>query len=243
MKKISTIIAIFLTTISAFAEPMESSRKVRSYQGKLSISTITNEPFRILIDGNAVNNKIIDGDCLINDISAGYHSIKIYRQKKYGYNNDSWRNKNMQVIYAGNIYIKPQYHVDIIINRFGKAFIDEKQMNEDYNNDKDDYGWDNNNNNQQMNNSSFEQFKNIISKENFDNTRLTIAKQTINDNYFSTAQVKEIIQLFSFESNKLDIAKYSYKNTIDQNNYFLLNDAFVYSSSKEELSKFIQGNR
>lgn len=247
MKKFFTLIAVLSVTFSLFAQPEETSRRANIYQGKLSVSTISNYPVKVLIDGNNYNGRSNDDGLMINDIRSGYHSIKVYRQKKNKYTNDRWEKKNMQLIYEGNIYVKPRYHVDVTINRFGKAFIDERLMNDSYYDDGDDRenrGWDNNdNNNQQMSSRSFDQFKQVIRNESFDNTRLTLAKQTIASNYFSAAQVKEIVGLFSFENSKLDIAKYSYKYTLDKNNYFLLNDAFSYSSSKEELARYIQGYR
>ena len=242
-----TLITAFLSMLSSFAQPNETMRRPYNYQGRLSVNTVTNDPVKILVDGNNYNSKGNEDEMSVNDIRPGYHSIKVYQQKKNKRNN-GWRsNRNMQLIYEGNIYVKPQYHVDIIINRFGKAFIDERQMNAGYYDDNDDDGhggWGNNDNNMQpMNSRSFEQFKQVIRNESFDNTRLVVAKQTISSNYFSAAQVKEIVELFSFENSKLDIAKYSYKYTIDKNNYFLLNDAFAYSSSKEELARFIQAYR
>lgn len=249
MKTFFTFIMVLLTTLSSFAQPNETSRRPYNYRGKLSISTIINEPVKVLIDGNCYNSNASDDMIMVNDIRAGYHSVKIYRQKKYRHtnNNDGQFNRNAQLIYEGNLYVKPQYHVDVVINRFGKAFIDERQMDAGYydENDEEHGGWDNNNDNsmQAMSSRVFEQFKQVIRNESFDNTRLVTAKQTIAANYFSSAQVKEIVELFSFENSKLDISKYSYKYTVDKNNYFILNDAFAYSSSKEELARFIQEYR
>jgi len=247
MKKFFTLIAVLSTTFSLFAQTDETYKKGNNYLGRLSVSTVTNYPVKVSIDGNIYNGKISDDGLMVNDIKAGYHSIKVYRQKKLRYANDNWANRNIQLIYEGNIYVKPQYHVDVTINRFGKAFIDEQRMNAGYYDDTDNNGhggWgDDNNYNQQMNSRSFDQFKQVIRNESFDNTRLTLAKQTIASNYFSAAQVKELVGLFSFENSKLDIAKYSYKYTLDKNNYFVLNDAFSYSSSKEELARYIQGYR
>ena len=249
MKTFFTFIMVLLTTLPSFAQPNETSRRPYNYRGKLSISTIINEPVKVLIDGNCYNSNASDDVIMINDIRAGYHSVKIYRQKKYRHNNnnDGQFSRNAQLIYEGNLYVKPQYHVDVVINRFGKAFVDERQMDAGYydENDEGHGGWDNNSNNsmQPMNSRVFEQFKQVTRNESFDNTRLVTAKQTIAANYLSSAQVKEIVELFSFENSKLDIAKYSYKYTVDKNNYFILNDAFAYSSSKEELARFIQEYR
>ena len=42
---------------------------------------------------------------------------------------------------------------------------------------------------------------------------------------------------------RLDIAEYLYKYTVDKNNYVTVYDAFSYSSSRDELSRFIQQYR
>ena len=117
--------------------------------------------------------------------------------------------------------------------------------NRDYRNSNDGQYNNNNNqyNNQGMNAQSFEQFKQSLHNEFFDNTKLTIAKQTISSNYFTSQQVKEIVQQFNYENSKLDIAKYAYQYTLDKGAYFLVNDALGYSSSKDELNAYVQSKR
>ncbi len=249
MKIIFTLLSVLLTIFSSFAQPDETYKRVNNYQGKLTVSTTTFETVRVLIDGNDYNSKGNDNEFVINDIRPGYHTVKVFRKKKSRNNYDGKFNRNLQMIYSGNIYVKPQCHVDIVINRFGKAFTDERRMDAGYydeNVENDDHGgWGNNNDNymQPMNSRTFDQFKQVLRNESFDNTRLVVAKQTIATNYFSSAQVKEIVLLFSFENSKLEIAKYCYQYTVDKNNYFILNDAFSYSSSKEELARFMLANR
>lgn len=246
MKQFFTLISAMLLTISLFAQSDESARRSSYSYSKLSITTMSNTPVKVVIDGISYNKRGNDNDLLINDIKPGNHSIKIYQQKNFRSGNGNRVNNNMQLIYERNLYVKARYHIDISINRFGRAFIDEKQMNDTYyatydDNDYNDTGWDNNQNySTTMNSRSFDQFKETLRNESFDNSKLVLAKQTIASNYFSAAQVKELVQLFSYENSKLDIAKYSYKYTVDKNNYFTINDAFSYSSSKEELARFIQ---
>ena len=115
--------------------------------------------------------------------------------------------------------------------------------NRDYRNNNNGQYNNNQYNNQGMNAQSFEQFKQSLHNEFFDNTKLAIAKQTIASNYFTSHQVKEIVQQFNYENSKLDIAKYAYQYTLDKGSYYLVNDAFGYSSSKEELSAYVQSKR
>ncbi len=248
MKQIFTLITVLITAFSANAQSDENTRHPYKYQGVLSVSYVINDRVWILVDGSYYNAKENDDEMMTNYIRPGYHSIKVYRQKRAG-NNIEWiQGRKKQLVYEGNIFVKPGYHVDLLINRFGKVFIDERQLNTGYyegHHNEWQPGWDSPDDHsiQPMNSHGFEQFKQVIINERFENTKLVLAKQTISSNYFSSAQVKEIMQLFSFENNKLDIAEYSYKYTLDKKNYFILNDAFTFSGSKEELARFIKAYR
>ena len=244
MKKTFTLLATMVLSLSLFAYYGQS---------KLSVSSTGNANIRVMVDGNkykASNNQV-----MISNLSEGYHAIKVY-QLKYNRNDNrvfgvNVSNNNYQLVYSGNVYLKPQYHLDILINRFGKAFTDEQPINAGYYDGEDDDWGDNNNNNnwnngnggynnQAMDARAFDQFKQTLKNESFDATKQTIAKQVISTNFFTSTQVREIIQQFNFENSKLEIAKYAYKYTIDKGSYFLLNDAFNFSSSKDELMRYIQ---
>ena len=69
---------------------------------------------------------------------------------------------------------------------------------------------------------------------------MAVARQIIDQNNFTSDQVKYLMQLFSFENNRLDIAKFAYRNTVDQRNYFVVYDALSHSNSKEQLADFIR---
>jgi len=129
--------------------------------------------------------------------------------------------------------------------------------NRDYNDDDDrnnrdnrDYKDDRNNDpryddnySRAMNNIDFTQAKESLRREWFENTRLETAKQIIDQNYFTSQQIKEMVLLFTFENNRLDIAKYAYGKTVDKGNYFIMNDAFTINSNKEKLSEYIREYR
>lgn len=87
----------------------------------------------------------------------------------------------------------------------------------------------------------FAEIKESIKKQNFNNTQLTITKQILSSKEcFTALQIREMVALFSFESSKLEIAKYAYDYCIDTNNYYLINDAFSFSSSVDDLAKYIK---
>lgn len=248
MKYTFTLLITLLLSVAMYAYPKQPT---------VTVSTVGNNAITVMIDGKqyrASSNYVT-----INDLAAGYHVIKIYQQTNGRRNN---RVQNPQMIYNNRLLVKPRYDVDIIVSRFGKVFIDEQLNNDDDNrwsndnsnwNDRDNNwnnnnDWNNNNNDrysnyQPINNRDFEQLKQTIKSEAFNDTKQSVAKQMITNNYFSSAQVKEIVQLFNFENSKLDIAKYAYKYTVDKNNYYNLLDAFAFNSSKNELLQYIQDNK
>ncbi|MBU0763999.1 MAG: DUF4476 domain-containing protein [Bacteroidetes bacterium] len=85
--------------------------------------------------------------------------------------------------------------------------------------------------------------KQSIRSKDFEDSKLTIAKQIINAKCLTTLQVKEIMLLFDFEDTRLQFAKYAYGYTYDLSNYYLLNDAFEFESSIDELNDYINGGQ
>jgi len=85
----------------------------------------------------------------------------------------------------------------------------------------------------------FQNARNTISSKSFDDSKLAIAKQIINSNCLTSAQVKDLMILLDFESSKLDFAKYCYGYTYDLGNYYIVNDAFDFDSSADELNEYI----
>ena len=81
--------------------------------------------------------------------------------------------------------------------------------------------------------------KKMVSKETFEDDKLTLAKQAIPGANMTAAQLANIARVFSFENTKLEFLKFAYPFCIDPNKYFLVNDVFSFSSSKDELRRYI----
>lgn len=91
-----------------------------------------------------------------------------------------------------------------------------------------------------MSSSEFTNVKGSISSKSFEDSKMTIAKQTARDRCFSVEQVKGIMGLFSFEESKLEFAKFAYDHTHDIGNYFMVNDAFTFETSIDDLNEYIR---
>ncbi len=92
-----------------------------------------------------------------------------------------------------------------------------------------------------MDENQFASAYNSVASKDFDDSKLIIAKQIIGANCLTCNQVKEMMLLLDFEDNRLDLAKFAYGYTYDIGNYYILNDAFDFESTIEELDEYING--
>jgi hypothetical protein len=219
--------------------------------GKLTITVPSSNNVQVYVDGRVYqdnnNNTIV-----LNNIQAGNHSITIYKNNRgnavnKGRDNRRNNNRNDQrdVLYNSNVYVRQSYHVDVMINRFGKALVDERAINNSYGDDDD--GWyDNdyrnggyNNGNGNYNNDyhqavSDNEFNQVLQKIRAQWIgKLSTAKDEVNGHYFNTSQIRQVLELFSSENDKLELAKLAYKNVVDKQSFRQLYDLFSYRSQTE----------
>jgi Domain of unknown function (DUF4476) len=259
MKRIFTLITFLTIAFSASAQwPQSSSSTGLFGQTRFSVTSMSNTPIRVMIDGRWLQDQ--NNEIRLSNLTPGSHRVQIYSMNRSNRRdrdnrNRGYNNRNGDLIYNVNLSIRPGVHTDIVINRFGKVFVDEQTIDfrndDNWNNDNrwdndnrwNNDGWNNNRQGQVMDNNRFMQFKQMVQREGFDDNKLNIIKSTLPNNLISSTQVKELVQLMSFEQNKLELAKYAYRYTADRNNYFIVNDAFSFGSSKTDLSHFILNYR
>ncbi len=92
-----------------------------------------------------------------------------------------------------------------------------------------------------MKNDDFKDLKSSVNNRNFESYNSSKIKTAIDNNYFTSEQVFELLRYFTFEDTKLDIAKYSYKKVCDTKNFYKVYDAFDFESSVTELKNYISG--
>lgn len=251
MKTIFTLLLATIFTTSAFAYD----------EGRITITVSTPTDVQVMIDNRSY--RLNDNSLVLNNVRAGQHTIQVYRTRNNNRNAGNNRNRNNRndVLYSSTIYVKANYDVDIMINRFGKALVDERDLrysndgygnygtnnggygngngNGDYGTNNGNYG--NNNYNRPLSDYDFNQLLQKIRGQWMG--KQSTAKDAINSNYFTTLQVKQILQIFSSENDKLELAKLAYRNTVDQRSYSQLYDVFAYQSSRDELDQYIRNNR
>ncbi len=90
----------------------------------------------------------------------------------------------------------------------------------------------------QMPGTDFSQYLNAIAAESFSSNKMEVAMQE--GICLSTVQIRSVMDKLGFENDKLEFAKWAYAHCSDQNNYFMINSGFSYSSSKTELSQYMK---
>lgn len=241
MKTTSTLLMAIFISMASFAVPAQS---------KLSITVIGHQNIQILVDNNRYEGE--ENSIVLNNLRPGSHTIKVYSN---GQKRTIWGRRNSsQLIYSSTVYVRPGYLTSVRIDRYGKAQVDERAIgsnrrNDDWNddrygnrNDRKNRGYENRDNykGRAVNEQTFSSLMQTLRREYSENSRVVLAKQIIDRNYFTTSQVKYMLQLFPFEHHKLDLAKYAYRNTTDQRNYYSLFDVFTYNNSKDELEDYIR---
>lgn len=238
MKTTSTLLMAIFISLASFAAPVQS---------KLSITVVGNKNVEIMVDNNRYQSN--DNSVVINSLQPGSHTIKVYNMKRNQRRN-AWGN-NTQLLYSSTVYVRPGYFVGITIDRNGRATFTETAIRSDRRNNDWDDRYDRNDrydrkddrdnySRRPVSEQSFSSIVQTLRREYSENSRLLLAKQIIDRNYFSSDQVKYLMQLFSFENNRLELAKSAYRYTTDQRNYFVVYDALSYSNSKEQLADYIR---
>lgn len=229
MKRIFTFLFASILFISKASAQDEARGRGNYRNTKFTLTVLNNGSFRVVIDGRSYNLNVNDDELSLTNLQPGNHSIAVYSGNR-------GRSSRERSVYQGQFYLRDQYHFDMVINRFGKAFTDEQYLG--YNGNTNYPGTQYNY--REMSAADFAQLKQTLTSESFDATRLQIATQAANANYFSVAQVKQIMQLFSYEENKLSIAKSLYTRTVDKQNYYSVAEVFSFSTTKEQLMDFLR---
>jgi hypothetical protein len=86
----------------------------------------------------------------------------------------------------------------------------------------------------------FNDLTNVVAARSFESSKMSVIKAAMQENYFSTEQVKTLLSMFAFDSNRLELAKYAYAKTIDNNRYYKIYDVFSFESSISDLEDFIR---
>ncbi|KPE50792.1 DUF4476 domain-containing protein [Chryseobacterium indologenes] len=97
-----------------------------------------------------------------------------------------------------------------------------------------------NNSGNVMDSNTFRQFFDMLQRNaRFDDNKIAMINQQMNNSLFTSAQIRDLVKFISFDKNRLSLAKSMYRKCVDKNKYFLVYDAFDFENSRKELMEYI----
>jgi len=94
---------------------------------------------------------------------------------------------------------------------------------------------------QPCSNAEFMRIKALVKDQKFEKDRMNVALQAVRGNMLTADQIADLARLFPFESDRLQFLKAAYDNCFDKNNYYVVFQTLDFSSSKDELTRYLQG--
>lgn len=257
MKKISTLSFGFLFSLASFAAVAPS---------RLTVSAEGNTNIKVTVDGNRFDQQEMGNSVIFDNLQPGYHSVNVYQlaDRRFGMFGRR-RGDDYRLVYSSTVNIRPLFATSILVDRFGRAQLNEEPMRGRYdsrgwNGDDrrdgrdNDHTWDRDRDrqndygrnggydygyNRAISNEDFFAAERVMNRET-DNGRLLYGKSIVNVNYLTAEQVKELARFFSFDNYRLDFVKYAYSKTIDKANFSVVCNAFASSDGRNQLMDFIR---
>ena len=196
-----------------------------AYSQSLRVTFNGNRDFQLLVDGTAYNSgNYLNNDVVVNNLS-GQHSISIYRINKNG------RSKRL---YSSNVNLASNQEVHLTVNNNGSIEREDNSSNAAYGS-----GYRN-----QMSESSFNEVYRNVNNQWGQSAKLSAARDVFNTNtyYFSTDQVRQIIELLNSEASRLELLKLSYNNVVDPANFYQLYNLLRSQASRDELDNYVRSS-
>ena len=212
-----------------------------SLAGTVMITLNGNKHYEVVVNGksyftNAYNISTTNANkstITIHDLQNGQHSIQVYR-----INNNNKRN-NGQPLYSSVFTLRPEYDVRININgNNGRVRINETRNRNNGSNPDDTYKT-------PMSDADFNVVYNSVRTKWFQSAKVTSLQDAFNKtgNYFTTYQIRQLLQLIKNENSRLELAKLSYKTVTDPRNFSQVYDLFTIQTNRDELDKYVKSYR
>lgn len=197
--------------------------------------------FSVSVDGRLYPNPVKHFS--LASIQPGMHRIELFTEVRQGYQ------INRQRIYAGDVQIEAGALVTAVVDQMGRFYVKSVKYLPAYTSPVYEpypaypqfpaYPACAVPGPMPMQSQAFNQLLTVIDNQWFESGKLQVAQQALSANYFTTAQVVDMMERFWFEETKLALAKEAYTRVVDPQVYFMVNDVFWFSSSVDELNQYL----
>jgi hypothetical protein len=216
MKKLSILIVSLLTAFAVFSQQSRST---------VTITVIGNKNLQISVDArdlSLTSGKTSGTQTTIvsNNLEMGQHNLLVTRTNLY-----SNSTERISTIFV----LRLRYDMLIKVNGNGSLeLIETKKIGIS-------------DNQVPMSNTDFNNLLRNVRYQRSVNARRTVITNAFNEtnNYFTTYQVSQLLQLVTSESYRLQLAKLSYRSITDRNNFNQIYKLLNSQASKNELEDYV----
>lgn len=229
-----TLVFVITTAVSAFARHDERS--------VLQIRLSDHSPLVVSIDSRYYDK--YGRTITIGNLPKGWHELRVYEYLEY-----KKGGARAKLLYTGRIRIAAgtvtKCIVDVETNRMRintmdmeDAYLDYDQpQTTDNNEPHTDRPYANSN---VLNNEDLKELEARVEERITDTDKLKLMKSVLEQRTYYSVQVRTMLNWLAFESSRVDFAKWSYERVLDKQDYWKLEDAFTFSSSKDEFNEHIR---
>ena len=121
MKTIFTLLTSMIMGVAVLAAPVKPDARAK---GMLVIKSLDQGDIRVIVDGKRFEPRY--SSMALNNVSAGVHNVKIYRQRNTGFFNIF--GNRYEVVFNKSVMVRPNTQLAITIDRFGRVRLDEQKM-------------------------------------------------------------------------------------------------------------------
>lgn len=209
-----------------------------SEKGKASdlyLSMWNNSGFSVEI--NHRHYSVSSHDLVIRDLHRGTHHIVVYQNVYRSYHrhgNGYAYGHRKHIVYSGIIDIPRESTVTAQVSRRNLLNIISIVPHHRYHKETRYHHAP-----AAMGPARFREMKKRLMYMRFESDRLDYVERKLELNFFTSRQVYEIVSLFDFEAKKVKVAKMAYHKTVDPHNFDLVYDAFIFSTSIDEVERYI----
>jgi len=194
-----------------------------AYSQSLRVSFNGNRDFQVIVDNKSYNSgNYLDNDIVVNNLT-GKHSVTVYRTN---------RNGRTKKLYSSTVNLSTGQEVHLTVNNDGSIDREETSANAGY-------GYRN-----PISEANFNEIYNNVNNKWGQTSKMSAARDIFNTStyYFSTDQVRRIVELLNSEANRLELLKLSYDNVSDPDNYYRLQELLRSEAGRNELDTYIRDN-
>lgn len=223
------IIISFCFLLAAFSLKAQSVQGIRIDGGDM--------PIVVYLGGSQVS--LPATSCFVANLKAGYYTVEVYATRSTRPGERLWKG---QRLYNERIYYNGSGVKDIRLDGRDNDIHSDKWDNDihsvrpGHGEHRPDY----NHYDRVMDEALFSRFLEKVKKEPFSDNRLKMIETALSHSDFTCGQCAQLAKIYTFDDDRMKVMKMMYPRLVDKEAFFMLTDILTFSSSKEEMNKFVR---